>query len=198
MIKDKRYLKTEKAIRSEFFNLLKENNYKDITVEKLCENAMISKNTFYAHYSGKDALFETIIDEFSSAPFIYIKEHYDYKNINNPEFFDALVDYSFDVLEENFELACLLFKNDAYIDFSNRLIKQFRYFFIDLYEFNNGHKFENKYAIIMIDALSTAMVKIHKDCTFFRNEISIDKVRSEAKRALSYMVKQMVIKIQDP
>ena len=64
MKQDKRYIKTEKVIRTEFLSLLKNNLYDDITIEKLCENAVISKNTFYAHYKNVHQLFEEIIDSF--------------------------------------------------------------------------------------------------------------------------------------
>ena len=51
MKQDKRYIKTEKLIHNAFFELLKDESYNSITVEKICEKAFIGKNTFYSHYN---------------------------------------------------------------------------------------------------------------------------------------------------
>lgn len=62
--KDLRILKTEKAIKDAFLDLLKKNKYAKITVNDIAMNAMINRNTFYLHYVDKDDLLDNIlIDE---------------------------------------------------------------------------------------------------------------------------------------
>ena len=51
---DLRIIKTKKAIKTAFLNLLKENKYHNITISAISETALINRKTFYAHYETKD------------------------------------------------------------------------------------------------------------------------------------------------
>lgn len=62
---DLRVIKTKKAIKSAFLNLLEEKSYESITIQDLSKEAMINRNTFYLHYRDKEDLMEKIIDECS-------------------------------------------------------------------------------------------------------------------------------------
>lgn len=64
MQQDKRTVKTEKAIREAFFSLLRKKSIEQVTVNDICEAAMISRNTFYGHYADKYLLLETLSKEF--------------------------------------------------------------------------------------------------------------------------------------
>ena len=50
---DLRVEKTLKAIRKTFFNFLERYSFGQITVNKLCEEAQISRRTFYLHFNDK-------------------------------------------------------------------------------------------------------------------------------------------------
>ena len=54
---DLRIIKTKKAIKTAFLNLLKENKYHNITISAISETALINRKTFYAHYETKDELY---------------------------------------------------------------------------------------------------------------------------------------------
>lgn len=58
--KDLRYIKTEKAIRKAFHELLQEKELKRITVRELAERAEINKTTFYTHYETLPDLLNTL------------------------------------------------------------------------------------------------------------------------------------------
>lgn len=60
---DKRCIKTRKAIRMSLSEILKEKNIADITVKEISDHALISRNTFYAHYESVDALLDEIETE---------------------------------------------------------------------------------------------------------------------------------------
>lgn len=64
MQQDKRTVKTEKAIREAFLALLRKKDIDQVTVNDICEAAMISRNTFYGHYADKYLLLETLSKEF--------------------------------------------------------------------------------------------------------------------------------------
>ena len=60
---DLRIIKTKKAIKTAFLNLLKENKYHNITISAISETALINRKTFYAHYETKDELYADVIED---------------------------------------------------------------------------------------------------------------------------------------
>lgn len=50
---DLRIIKTEKALNLAMFTLLERNSFGKITVRDICQEALISRAAFYAHYSDK-------------------------------------------------------------------------------------------------------------------------------------------------
>ena len=60
---DLRYIKTERAIRRAFHELLQEKDMKRITVRELVERAEINKTTFYCHYETLPDLIDTLEKE---------------------------------------------------------------------------------------------------------------------------------------
>lgn len=63
MNEDLRVHKTNKNIRKNFFELLKEYQFKDITVKMIVERAEINPSTFYRHYEDKYALLEELVED---------------------------------------------------------------------------------------------------------------------------------------
>ena len=60
---DRRVIRTKKAIRSAFAELIAEKEYKDITVTDIAERADINRKTFYNYYSNIEALMADIENE---------------------------------------------------------------------------------------------------------------------------------------
>lgn len=60
---DLRVRRTQKAIRGAFFELVKEKGFEHISVKDITDRALISRNTFYLHYSDKYDLFNKICDD---------------------------------------------------------------------------------------------------------------------------------------
>lgn len=60
---DLRVIRTKKAIRQTFRQMICEMDYSDITVRELCRRAMINRKTFYLHYSCLDDLLQELQDE---------------------------------------------------------------------------------------------------------------------------------------
>ena len=83
--KDLRYIKTEKAMRKAFHELLQEKELKRITVRELAERAEINKTTFYAHYETIPNLLDTLEVEQIG----YIVSHLDQVNLlfEDPDLF---------------------------------------------------------------------------------------------------------------
>lgn len=60
---DLRIQRTQKSIKQAFFDLIEEEGFDHISVKDITERAMISRNTFYLHYSDKFDLLNKICDE---------------------------------------------------------------------------------------------------------------------------------------
>lgn len=67
---DLRIQKTYKALFEAFTQLMEHTRYNDLTVGKLCDQAMIRRTTFYKHFASKDEYFVfyigTLHDEFQA------------------------------------------------------------------------------------------------------------------------------------
>ena len=63
---DLRIRKTYLALHSAFTQLLEERKFEDITVNELCDRAMIRRTTFYKHFADKFDYFSLIIDFYDS------------------------------------------------------------------------------------------------------------------------------------
>lgn len=60
---DLRIQRTQKAIKESFFILLEEKDFEHISVKDITLRAMISRNTFYLHYSDKYELLNKVCDD---------------------------------------------------------------------------------------------------------------------------------------
>lgn len=60
---DLRVIKSKKAIKDAFLQLIKEKNYGNITITDIASKAMINRKTFYVHYETKENLYNEITDE---------------------------------------------------------------------------------------------------------------------------------------
>lgn len=58
---DLRIIKTYKALTDTFLQLLSEKKFENITVNELCEKAMVRRATFYKHFADKGDFFAFVI-----------------------------------------------------------------------------------------------------------------------------------------
>ena len=59
---DLRIVKTHKALVDAFLQMLGEKRFEDITVNELCERAMVRRATFYKHFADKYEFFVFVIN----------------------------------------------------------------------------------------------------------------------------------------
>lgn len=108
--KDRRVLKTKKAIRNAFVKLLSERDFNEITIKDIADEADIDRKTLYNHYSGiyeiRDELENNLVALLEHA----VKELDFEKNIKNPQrIFEILTD----ILNTNLDLYEQLMKIDS-------------------------------------------------------------------------------------
>ncbi|MDO4300747.1 MAG: TetR/AcrR family transcriptional regulator [Clostridia bacterium] len=61
---DLRIIKSQRAIKKAFLELINEKGYANITITDIAKKAMINRKTFYIHYETKEILYNNIVDEF--------------------------------------------------------------------------------------------------------------------------------------
>lgn len=59
-----RVKKTQRALMDTFLELLKMKSFHQITVQDLCEHAMVRRSTFYRHYNDKYDLLDQVLNQF--------------------------------------------------------------------------------------------------------------------------------------
>lgn len=80
---DLRIRKTHCALKDALFSLLSRRRFDKITVNDLCEEAVISRTAFYAHFEDKYALLKFSLEEIKRDIEDYEREHTDSENIIN-------------------------------------------------------------------------------------------------------------------
>ena len=71
---DLRVLKTQKALCDTFLQMLSEMRFEDITVNELCERAMVRRATFYKHFADKYDFFGFFVREIQESFMLEIKQ----------------------------------------------------------------------------------------------------------------------------
>lgn len=78
--KDLRIIKTQKCLYDALVNLMKDRPFEEIKVSNICNEAMINRSTFYAHYNDK---YELLADYIKDLKELLTKELDKNKNISN-------------------------------------------------------------------------------------------------------------------
>lgn len=60
---DLRIIRTYKSLTEAFLQLMSEKHFEDITINELCERAMIRRTTFYKHFADKYEFFRFFVRE---------------------------------------------------------------------------------------------------------------------------------------
>lgn len=81
---DRRVIRTKKAIRMSFIDLLKENEINDITVTDIANKADINRKTFYNYYNNVYELLDEIENEVTTSFEKILKEMENNQTVNNP------------------------------------------------------------------------------------------------------------------
>lgn len=78
---DLRVIKTKRLLAGTMISLLQKESFKDVTVQQLCDESLISRSTFYRHYADKYALLEEMVKHYADDFEKYITERMHRKNI---------------------------------------------------------------------------------------------------------------------
>jgi AcrR family transcriptional regulator len=99
---DLRVIKTHMALTDAFWQMLGEKKFEDITVNELCERAMVRRATFYKHFADKQEFFAFVIRAKQAQFDAQIRLHSD---LTRPRsFYMGIVQYALDFLDSNKKL----------------------------------------------------------------------------------------------
>lgn len=108
---DLRVQKTRKALVESLMQLLGERRFEDITVNELCERAMVRRATFYQHFSDKYDLFAYMIRELQRK---FSEENEVNSDPHRPQtFYSGIFAYTLDFMEENEKMISRILKSDV-------------------------------------------------------------------------------------
>lgn len=128
---DRRIIKSKRAIREAFFELLTEKDFKSITIKEISERAQVDRKTFYNYYSSIFAL----VNEFENELVVSLDALFDEidfsKFSENPEeIFTSL--YKF--LKPNLEYYKLMFSINFSENLSSKIIGLLKFKIIASFE----------------------------------------------------------------
>lgn len=107
---DLRIVKTKKILFNSLLNLMKIKNFEKIKISDICEESLINRSTFYAHYDDK---YELLIDLFEERKLSLLKDFKDNENkAFSKEYLMELLSILIDHIEENKETYSAILANN--------------------------------------------------------------------------------------
>ena len=107
---DLRVVKTKKILFNSLLNLMKTKNFEKIKISDICEESLINRSTFYAHYDDK---YELLIDLFEERKLSLLKVLEDNENKDfSKEYLMELLSILIDHVEENKEIYSAILANN--------------------------------------------------------------------------------------
>ena len=122
---DLRVIKTKKILFNTLLELMKNKNFEKIKISDICEESLINRSTFYAHYEDK---YELLMELFEEQKLSLLKELEDNNNlIFSKEYLMKLIDILIKHIEENREIYSAILtnnRNGILIDFLTDAIEK--------------------------------------------------------------------------
>ena len=107
---DLRIVKTKKILFNSLLNLMKIKNFEKIKISDICEESLINRSTFYAHYDDK---YELLIDLFEERKLSLLKVFEGNENkAFSKEYLMELLSILIDHIEENKEIYSAILANN--------------------------------------------------------------------------------------
>lgn len=109
---DLRVQKTYISLTNTFLNLLKTKRFEDISVNELCDKAMVRRATFYKHFGDKYEFFTFVVREIQLS---FNEKLQQTHNSQKPhEFYIYVIQNLFDFLNENEKLVYSVINSSAF------------------------------------------------------------------------------------
>ena len=148
---DLRIVKTKKILFNSLLNLMKIKNFEKIKISDICEESLVNRSTFYAHYDDK---YELLIDLFEERKLSLLKVFEDNENkAFSKEYLMELLSILIDHIEENKETYSAILANNR-----NGILIDF---LIDAIEKDVSEKLKGNSEIMISDLPLDIIVKFY-------------------------------------
>ncbi|MFC5468948.1 TetR/AcrR family transcriptional regulator [Cohnella suwonensis] len=124
--KDKRIVRTEKALRDALIQLMETKDFRAITIKEIIGLADYNRGTFYAHYPHKDALLEAMVKDLIEGFIQAYREPYLDKSELNIDELSVSGIKIFGYIEQNAKVFRLLLNSEYIPHFQDRLADAMR------------------------------------------------------------------------
>ena len=122
---DLRIIKTKKVLFASLLSLMKQKDFDKIKVSDICEEALINRSTFYAHYEDKYDLLIDLVEDLKNSILKELKVN-PHDNISK-EYFMNLLSILINHIDENRDIYSAIIihnKNSFLIDFLSDVINR--------------------------------------------------------------------------
>jgi len=107
---DLRIIKTKKTLFESLIKLMKEKSFEKIKISDICENALINRSTFYAHYEDK---YDLLLDLFKQQKISLLKELEEKENKTfSKDYLMELLSILIDHIDKNKEIYSAILSNN--------------------------------------------------------------------------------------
>ena len=107
---DLRVIKTKKILFNSLLKLMKNKNFEKIKISDICEDSLINRSTFYAHYEDK---YELLMELFEEQKIALLKKLENNENIIfSKEYIMELLNILIDHIDENREMYSAILTNN--------------------------------------------------------------------------------------
>ena len=107
---DLRIVKTKKILFETLIKLMKQKNFEKIKISDICEESLINRSTFYAHYEDK---YDLLMDLFEEQKLSLLKELEDNKHmVFSKAYLMKLLSILIDYINENKEIYSAILSNN--------------------------------------------------------------------------------------
>ena len=175
--RDKRFIRTERMIRHRFMELLRTTPYRDITIDMICRDIYISKNTFYAHYDNKQDLLLSVEDEWIDKILEIYKDLHPTLNTNRYEILLADIDRTLEFFRDHADIFQLFFTRDHELNFVNHLSHKFKEHTITWIKYLTKSPTVDIRVQCLLDYSNAGLLTLVKDWFLNQDRISFEELR---------------------
>lgn len=148
---DLRVIKTKKILFDTLLKLMKQKNFEKIKISDICEEALINRSTFYAHYEDK---YELLVDLFENQKQLLLNDLGENENeLSSKKYIMKLLSVLIDYIDDNRNIYSAILshnQNGFLIDF-----------LIDVIEKDASTRLKNNYDIKESDLPLDIIVKFY-------------------------------------
>ena len=123
-MESKQVLRTRKLISNSLLDLMRKKNYDEISVKDICDNAMITRATFYKYYEDKTHLTKSLIQQYKEIVFDNQLKNFSYSTPK--QFYLKIAELTLDFISKNEADFLMFIKHSNSEHLSNLLLVQIK------------------------------------------------------------------------